>query len=98
MRYIICQACADKGTFNLTKLDIQDGFKERKVPIPAVKRPVDLARAETVIKDGHLHYKRTLLESIECDGCGDRVPNGQPVVAITHWRNSEPPAWEHEYA
>lgn len=97
-REIICGDCnAKRGPSD--PRDVAAGYVTRKVVIRA-KKPPELVRKTTVYDEGHTHITREVLSSLQCDGCGKKIADGEEAVAVTMWnkeREAEPRGWESEY-
>lgn len=97
MRYLLCPKCDADGAFVLHPEDVRNGFKERRTKIPRCEMPPGLARTQTVRERGHVHVEKTVMQVMECDACGGKIPAGTEATAVTHWRSEEPGRWEVEY-
>ena len=94
-RYILCPKCKDK--LKLVEEDIAMGLSERRVEIPQSKKPRHLSTSIITMENGEAKIEKRSVPHLRCDCCSDVIPNGTTVMAATHWRGDEPPAWEREY-
>lgn len=91
-RRIDCRPCGAK--WKPHPQDCFEGWQHRAVHLSA-KKPDD--HGVTVKTDDKSVTEQ--LPSIVCDLCGEAIPDGSIVLAVTMWRGDFDiiVAWEHEY-
>lgn len=90
IRRLYCEKCAKKYPPYLDADEKAMGWKFRIAHLK-VKKPL-----QHFILFGDT---RVDLDSLHCDQCNAKIPDGSPAVALTQWRTAEdPPFWEKEFS